>query len=100
MFSAFAGACRRFRLRSVSATAALVALLAIALSAQSPNPFGQPSADKFWDPGSKINTQTATSLALIRDKKTDDTKFLRGVLWVARTLEEKLMLRDQTNLSS
>jgi gamma-glutamyltranspeptidase/glutathione hydrolase len=46
MFSAFAGGCRGFRLRSVSVTATLVALLAMGLSAQSPNPFGQPSADK------------------------------------------------------
>ena len=53
MFSALAGGCRRFRLRSISVTATLVALLAIALSAQSPNPFGQPSADKP-QPGASI----------------------------------------------
>jgi gamma-glutamyltranspeptidase/glutathione hydrolase len=53
MFSAFFGGCRRFSRRSVGLTAGLVALLAIALSAQSPNPFGQPSTDKP-QPGANI----------------------------------------------
>ena len=56
MLNVLVESCRRFcsRLMPVATTAALIALLAIALSAQSPNPFGQPSGDKP-QPGATIN---------------------------------------------
>ena len=57
------------------------------------------SDDTFWDPGRRISSQIAATLALIANKKADDDKLLNDIQWVARSLEEKLYIRDNAIVS-